>query len=85
MQLRMKINKSFKKFMIYASKFSLVKEVLFAAFYANENEILYQNLDHEDWEKFFTVYDFYEPEDLKTFNKQYKNLCEFLGKPDSKF
>lgn len=79
--IKNKQKKAFKKFMIYASKFSLIREFLFASFYANENDMLYKNLDDDIWEKFFSVYDFYEPKDLKKFNKQYKKLCEFLGKP----
>ena len=74
-----KEKKSFKKFMIYASKFSLISEVLFASFYANENDIYYKDLDQKDWEDLFSVYDYYEPEDLDKFSKQYKTLCEFLG------
>ena len=65
--------------MIYASKFSLISEVLFASFYANENDIYYKDLDQKDWEDLFSVYDYYEPEDLDKFSKQYKTLCEFLG------
>ena len=65
--------------MIYASKFSLISEVLFASFYANENDIYYKDLDQKDWEDLFSVYDYYESEDLDKFNKQYQNLCEFLG------
>lgn len=71
---------AFKKFMIYASKFSLISEVLFSAFNANENDILYKSLSSPDWDEFFKVYDFYEPEDLEKFSKQYTTLCEFLGK-----
>lgn len=71
---------SFKKFMIYASKFSLVLEVLFAAFHAHDDDILYQDLASPEWEKFFEVYDFYESVDLKKFMKQYNTLWDFLGK-----
>lgn len=78
--IKNKQKSSFKKFMIYASKFSLISEVLFSAFYAKEEDILYKDLAHPDWEKFFEVFDFYEAEDLEKFNKQYKTLCEFLGK-----
>lgn len=69
----------FKKFMIYASKFSLISEVLFSAFYAKEDDILYKDLSHPDWQRFFKVFDFYEANDVKKFNKQYTNLCEFLA------
>jgi hypothetical protein len=65
---------SFKKFMIYASKFNLVLEILWAAFHANDDDMLYKDLTHPDWDKFFKVYDFYESKDLVKFNKQYKNL-----------
>jgi len=71
---------AYKSFMIYASKFSLLSEVLFSSFYADENDLLYKDLAHEDWQKFFEVFDFYEADDLQKFSKQYKTLCEFLGK-----
>jgi hypothetical protein len=77
--IKNKQKSSFKTFMIYASKFSLVSEVLFSSFYAEEKDIYYKDLSHDDWEKFFEVYDFYEADDLQKFNKQYKTLWEFLA------
>lgn len=64
---------SFKKFMIYASKFSLIKEILFAAFHAKDN-MFFKDLTDKSWEKFFKVYDYYEPKDLQRFNYQYQTL-----------
>lgn len=72
--IKNKQKSSFKTFMIYASKFSLVSEVLFSSFYAEEHDIYYKDLSHDDWERFFEVYDFYEADDLQKFNKQYKTL-----------
>ena len=78
--IKNKEKSSFKKFMIYASKFSLIQEVLFSAFHAKDDDILYKDLASPEWEKFFEVYDFYESKDLKKFMKQYNTLCDFLGK-----
>lgn len=78
--IKEKKKNSFKKFMIYASKFSLIKEVLFSAFYANDKDLQYKELTDPEWELFFEVYDYCEPENLQKFNKQYKTLWEFLGK-----
>jgi hypothetical protein len=74
MQLKINTRAHLNKFMIYASKFNLVLEILWAAFHANDNDMLYKDLTHPDWDKFFKVYDFYESKDLVKFNKQYKNL-----------
>ena len=60
-----KDKKAFKTFMVYASKFSLIREVLFAAFYSDENDLLYKSPDHEDWIKVYEVYESYEPKDFK--------------------
>ncbi|CAI2383830.1 unnamed protein product [Moneuplotes crassus] len=71
--------KAFMKFMVYASKFTILSEVIFAAFYANPNDLLFKNIDHPDWTRFFSVYDYYQPKDLKKFNKQYKGFCHSLA------
>jgi len=65
--------------MIYASKFSQIKEILFASFLAKDG-MIYKDLSDESWVKFFEVFDYYEPKDLQKFNYQYQTLCDFLGK-----
>mmetsp|Transcript_15010 Transcript_15010/g.14880 ORF Transcript_15010/g.14880 Transcript_15010/m.14880 type:complete len:331 (+) Transcript_15010:381-1373(+) len=77
--IKNKQKSSFKKFMIYASKFSSLSEVIFAAFYAKPDDLLFKSIDDPDWVRFFEVYDCYEPKDLKKFNKQYTSLCHFLA------
>ncbi|CAI2383957.1 unnamed protein product [Moneuplotes crassus] len=67
---------SFKTFMIYASKFLLISEMLFAAFYAKD-DMLYKDISDESWDMFFNFYDCYEPKDLTKFNRQYQNICNF--------
>ncbi|CAI2384024.1 unnamed protein product [Moneuplotes crassus] len=68
--------RSFKWFIIYASKFSQISELLFASLYAKD-DMLYKDFSDENWEKFFSVYDLYEPRDITEFNHQYRNLCNF--------
>ena len=63
--IKNKQKSSFKKFMIYASKFNIISEILFSAFYAKDDDLLYKDITDEIWDKFFEVYDYYEPNDLK--------------------
>ena len=65
--------------MVYASKFKLVGELIYAAILSDENDIYYKPLESEDWDLLFQHYSYYEPKNLKKFIKQYKDVTEFMA------
>lgn len=83
-----------KRFVIYASKFSLVSEMIYSAFSTDPEDLFYKPLDHPDWKLIFDNYSFYEPVNQTKFFEQYKGVYEFIaygsafmskGKSESKF
>jgi len=47
--MKTKERSSLKKFIIYASKFNLCTEMIYAAFCAEPDDLFYKPLDHPDW------------------------------------
>jgi hypothetical protein len=67
-----------KKFIVYASKFNVCTEMIYAAFVADPDDIFYKPIDHPDWELLLSNYSCYEPKDPKKFMDEYNNVIDFM-------
>ena len=54
-----------KQFVIYASKFNLMEQILLAAIKTNPNQLFYQTYDKMDWQLMSLVHTISEPKDEK--------------------
>lgn len=70
---------SLKMFLIYASKFNVCTDMIYAAFCAQEDDLFYKPLDHPDWQLIFANYSYYEPTNLTKFVNESQGIVDFMA------
>lgn len=69
---------SLKRFIVYASKFNVCTEMIYAAFCADHDDLFYKPITHSDWQLILQNYSFYEPQNPKKFMDEYTNVIDFM-------
>jgi len=67
-----------KRSIVYASKFNVCTEMIYAAFCADPEDIFYKPIEHPDWQLLLQNYCFYEPKNPKKFMEDYTNVIDFM-------
>lgn len=69
-----KKNMYLKDFVSMASIMPLVGDILFGALNDDPDCLYYKDINHEDWDLFFSAYDYEQPKKLKPFMNQYQRI-----------
>ena len=68
-----------KEFVIYASKFTFIEDIVIGAFHANPDDIFFKGLDHPDWQCILEGYECYIPQNREEFHKKFEGVYEMLA------
>ena len=70
---------AFRQFIVYASKFNAIPELLYGAINTDESQnVLYKPITDPEWKLVFKNYSFYEPKDKETFIKEFYSFTDFI-------